>query len=310
MVMALALFQRGPLTVVVAGYESGHSMVFEFNPIDVDWKRIYTSHPHSQPGKSIQHPSNPHQQARDPCAEACPSSIPWYHATPRLLLHFFGRRHHRQALFIPWAEFQQHGTGPSGTGSNRAFRAAGTPGEIGWSHLRDGGLGLATARVLGQVHERARGVEVAHGRLLRNRVRRDRSGRNVSAGQPQNSIRRRRGPCCFHHPKTSPERLGAKEKQKGHVDTLVGGGVQRWKSQPLGYLLKVNPPPSSDVELRHRSHVLAHLLPHLADGVWVVIGAGSSSMILLAVASIVFPSGSLPVAARALFTLERPLRLP
>ncbi len=49
--MALGIFERADLLHVVAGYESGHSMTFECSRVGFGWKRMYTSQPHSQPGK-------------------------------------------------------------------------------------------------------------------------------------------------------------------------------------------------------------------------------------------------------------------
>lgn len=60
--MALGLFwARSDSLRVVAGYESGHTMVFEHDLVDAGAaaavRRVYTSQPHSQPGEfDVQRP--------------------------------------------------------------------------------------------------------------------------------------------------------------------------------------------------------------------------------------------------------------
>ncbi|KAI9840339.1 MAG: ASTRA complex subunit [Sclerophora amabilis] len=53
MVMALNIFHQTARLAVVAGYESGHAMVFLHDPAGPKWERLYAHQPHSQPVLSI-----------------------------------------------------------------------------------------------------------------------------------------------------------------------------------------------------------------------------------------------------------------
>jgi len=50
--MALSMFYSGDNLVLVAGYESGHAVVYKWDA-EGTWKVVYTHKPHSQP--SIRH---------------------------------------------------------------------------------------------------------------------------------------------------------------------------------------------------------------------------------------------------------------
>ncbi|RPA95223.1 WD40 repeat-like protein [Choiromyces venosus 120613-1] len=52
MAMALSLFYSGGNLVLVAGYESGHAVVYKWDSKDT-WKVVYTHKPHSQPILSL-----------------------------------------------------------------------------------------------------------------------------------------------------------------------------------------------------------------------------------------------------------------
>lgn len=52
MVMALAIQAASTKLQVVAGYESGHTMVFVQSDPGAQFQRLYAAQPHSQPGLS------------------------------------------------------------------------------------------------------------------------------------------------------------------------------------------------------------------------------------------------------------------
>lgn len=49
MAMALAILYSGGALVLVAGYESGHAVVYRLD--GGSWSTIYLQNPHSQPGE-------------------------------------------------------------------------------------------------------------------------------------------------------------------------------------------------------------------------------------------------------------------
>ena len=53
MVMAVELLFENSHLQVIAGYESGHTVVFGWNEISDGWHILYSGRPHSQPGKGF-----------------------------------------------------------------------------------------------------------------------------------------------------------------------------------------------------------------------------------------------------------------
>ncbi|KAI9721931.1 MAG: hypothetical protein M1812_001888 [Candelaria pacifica] len=53
MVMAVRVFHQAGLLTVAAGYESGHTALFQRNHKDGNWERLYACQPHTQPVLSL-----------------------------------------------------------------------------------------------------------------------------------------------------------------------------------------------------------------------------------------------------------------
>lgn len=51
MAMALDILYSEDALLVVAGYESGHAVVYRFNK--GSWSTVYLQNPHSQPGEKL-----------------------------------------------------------------------------------------------------------------------------------------------------------------------------------------------------------------------------------------------------------------
>ena len=51
--MALSIHAEADHLQVVAGYESGHTMVFAQARSGNSWQTIYSAQPHSQPGNTL-----------------------------------------------------------------------------------------------------------------------------------------------------------------------------------------------------------------------------------------------------------------
>ena len=51
MVMAINILADTTRIQVIAGYESGHTMVYVQNDPGANFQRLYFAHPHTQPGQ-------------------------------------------------------------------------------------------------------------------------------------------------------------------------------------------------------------------------------------------------------------------
>lgn len=174
MVMALRLFHHrtSGYLMVAAGYESGHTSLFQL--CTQKWTRIYTSQPHSQPGRHLpallSHTSS--SLSESPLTPSSllptPSPLPRPLSLSRILPHIRCRLSHRQTphSFLP-APLPHRGR-PLSTAENSAHpprRAGGSSHPLRREDLRDGRLGRTREGVqLQWEHARAGGFEVASGR--------------------------------------------------------------------------------------------------------------------------------------------------
>jgi len=151
-----------------------------------------------------------------------------------LLLHVVGRCNHREASARPMEQRRQRLEAAQGR-PNQTFRPAKSARPFRREGPRDSGLGFQSPGLLDRDPERARGPEVAQGRLLRGRFCRDRPT-TISArrGWSRTGSGKRTGDGTEAF---SGHDGSARKGRKGTVDALASGRVKRWQGIIMGYLL-------------------------------------------------------------------------
>lgn len=151
-----------------------------------------------------------------------------------LLLHVVGRCDHREASAHA-VEQHRRRLEAAQARPDQTFWPAESPRPFRREGSRHGGLGFQSPGLLDRDPERARGSEVAQGRLLRGRFCRDRPTAICALGgwsRTRSGKRTGDGTEAFGGHDSS-----AREGRKGTVDALACGRVKRWQGLIMGYLL-------------------------------------------------------------------------